>query len=106
MQKSMFLFAATLLAATLPTVANAGEMVEFAFKESELATAEKREMLLDRIEKVSLQYCDTGSAVAPRFAVERCAVDLKEQFIAAIGDADLALLAESEERSPFRTASR
>ena len=106
MQKSIVLIAATLAAAATPSVAATGTMVEFAFKKSELSTPAKREMLLDRIEETSMDYCDTGSAVATKSDMKRCAADLKEQFVAAIDDSELTLLAESEERSAFRTASR
>ncbi len=106
MQKSMILIAATFAAATTPAFATTGTVVEFAFKQSELSTPAKRDLLLDRIEETSLNYCDTGSPLATNAAIKRCAADLKEQFITAIDHDELTLLAESEARAPFRTASR
>ena len=106
MQKSIALFAVTLATAAMPVVANAGTVVEFAFKKSELSTPAKREMLLDRIEEASRAYCDDGSILATKDAEKRCAASLKKQFIAAIDDEQLTLLAESEERALIRTASR
>lgn len=99
------LIAATFLAVGIPHVALAGEKVDFAYNASELATAATREALLDRIEAVSFKSCRTSSRIAPRDAVERCAADLRDQFVKAIADDDLTLLAESSSRSEFRSAS-
>lgn len=106
MQKRIRLIAATVLAIAVPQVALAGEKVEFAYKASELATATSREALLDRIEAVSFKSCRTSSAIAPRDAVERCATDLRDQFVTAIADDDLTLLAQSGSKTGFRSASR
>lgn len=100
------MFTAALLATTMPNIANAGEVVEFAFRESELTTPAKRELLLTRIEKEAMQSCESGSAVAPKSAIKRCAADLMDQFVRAIDDPQLTLLAEPKSRALFRTASR
>lgn len=106
MQIRTKLIAATVLAIAVPHVALAGEKVDFAYNASELATAATREVLLDRIEAVSFKSCRTSSPIAPRDAVERCAVDLRDQFVKAIADDDLTLLAKSGSKTEFRSASR
>ena len=106
MTKSIPLFAAALLAATVPGVASAEVAVDFAFKKSELNTAESRESLLARIQKVSRQSCKSSSRILPKSAIKRCAADLSDQFVRAIDDPQLTLLAETGSAEPFRTAAR
>lgn len=106
MPSSKLLLAAGLLTVTAPFVANAGERVDFSFREGELATPATRELLLDRIEKASLQSCESASTLATEVATKRCADDLTEQFVRAIANDALSSLAESKARALYRTARR
>jgi len=97
------------VALSLPAIANARNtdvVVEFSFKESELATQASRALLLDRIEEHSKRSCETASAVATIVAVRRCAEDLTDQFVNAIGDEELSQLVEVGEVAPYHSASR
>jgi len=95
-----------LLAMVVPHVAFAGEIVHFSLREDELATPAKRELLLDRIEKVSVQSCKRGSVLATRASRSRCADDLTNQFVQAIDNDALTLLVEAQTGAVYRTAHR
>ncbi|MEP3052499.1 MAG: UrcA family protein [Erythrobacter sp.] len=106
MQKHFRYIAAIVVATAMPHVAHAGERVDFAYNAKELATAATRQALLERIETVSFRSCETSSAIAPRDAVDRCAADLRDQFVKAIADDNLTLLAKSGSKTAFQSASR
>lgn len=109
MRKPKILTVAVAVALSLPAIAsagNAGVVVEFSFKESELATSAAREVLLDRIEEHSKRSCENGSSLATIVAVRRCAEDLTNQFVQAIGDEELSQLAGGEEPEIYESASR
>lgn len=102
----VYLLTAISLAAGLPAGGNAREVVQFAFKESELSTSAKRELLLVRIEEETLQSCRSGSPGASARMVHSCASDLRDQFVEAIANPELTLLAETKTTAPLRTARR
>ncbi|RIV75393.1 UrcA family protein [Pelagerythrobacter aerophilus] len=106
MPSSKTLLAVGLLAVTAPFVANAGERVDFSFREGELATPAARQLLLERIERASLQSCGSASALVTEVATKRCADDLTDQFVRAIANEALSSLAESKARAAYRTARR
>jgi UrcA family protein len=106
MLSSKVLLATAFLAMIAPHVANAGEVVKFSFRENELATPDKRELLLDRIEKASAQSCESASPLVPEVSKKRCADDLAGQFVRAIDNNALTLLAESQASATYRTARR
>ena len=105
MQKLFKLIVATVLVTSTPHAAFANEKVDFIYKPSELTSAVKRSQLLERIESVSYKSCKTSSRIAPEEAVERCARDLRDQFVKAIADENLTQLVQSGSRTPFRSAS-
>lgn len=106
MKVSKSLIAGAFISLAAPAMASGGEMVTFSFMKSELETSDSRQLLLDRITAHSMRACDTGTIFATPDAVRRCADDLREQFIKAIDDDALSLLARSEEKVQFRTARR
>lgn len=106
MPSSKVLLVAGLLAVSASSAANARERVDFSFREDELATPAARELLLARIEGTSVQSCDRASILATKAAKQYCADDLTEQFVNAIANDALSLLAESKARAAFRTARR
>ena len=105
MQRLLKLIVATVIVTSAPHAAYADEKVDFGYKPSELTSPIKRSQLLERIEKVSYKSCKTSSRVAPEEAVERCARDLRDQFVKAIADENLTQLVQSGSRMPFRYAS-
>ncbi len=105
MQKLLKLIVAAVIVTSTPHVALAKEKVDFVYKPSELTNANKRSQLLERIENVSYKSCKTSSRLAPEESVERCARDLRDQFVKAIADENLTLLVQSDSRTPFRSAS-
>lgn len=106
MRLSKLLFAPVICALSTAHIANAGEAVDFAFKESELSTQERRELLLDRIQSFSTQSCSSVSVLVTRYAAERCATDLKQQLVNAIDNDALTMLAEARAEKTYRSASR
>ena len=89
----------------VPAPAIAGERVEFAYKASELSTPALRAELFKRIELVARQSCRSTSSLAPREWISSCTEGLKEQFVQAIDDEELTLLAAASQPA-YRTASR
>lgn len=95
--------AMTLGLAVLPATAHA-EVVEFAFKASELATDTTRKALLERIEARAKEACRFGDPFSTRKARKRCAENLTVQFVAAIDDEALTVLANGKNPALIRTA--
>ncbi|MEL6529092.1 MAG: UrcA family protein [Pseudomonadota bacterium] len=85
-------------------VASAGEVVEFTLKKSELSTPEQREVLLDRIERVSAESCHSSSDLVTRTAIKACTEDLASQFVKNIDDDSLTMLAQKRESTVYRSA--
>jgi len=106
MPSSKIFLAAGLLSVTAPFAANAGERVDFSFREEELATSATRELLLARIEKTAAQSCESASTLATKVATQRCADDLTAQFVRAIANGALSSLADAKVRTAYRTAGR
>jgi UrcA family protein len=96
MQKAKTLLAATFIIVATPQLANASAVAEFQFKKSELATAEQRNLLIDRIERSSEQTCEKASRLMTKSAVDSCAADLVAKFVEAIGDDSLIQLTTSQ----------
>ena len=91
---------------SVPQVAHAGEVVEFALTKSELSTSENREALLDRMTKFAIKRCKDGSVFAGKPAIRKCAKDLTSQFVKEIDHEALTLLVEMRARDRFRSARR
>lgn len=106
MQKSKILLIATACVLATPGSGYAHEAVLFSFTKGELATSDTRELLLERIEKHSRKSCKKGSSLATIEAVKRCTKDLKQQFVRAIDDDALTLLASTDGQRRVRTARR
>lgn len=92
---ALFLAAPILASLAVPAAASA-KVVEFRYTPSELSSQEARMGLLERIERESVRACKQVSAIAPKNAKKRCAANLTEQFVEAIGDDMLTQLAKRE----------
>lgn len=90
-------------AVAMPMSAQA-ETLEFAFKASELESPVTRAALLDRIEQRSLDACRGSSFVYTMRQRNACADDLVQQFVAAIGNAELTALALGEPSRNYRAS--
>lgn len=106
MRLSKTLIVPAVLALAAPQVANAGEVVQFSLKQSELSTPEARALLLDRMTKFTTRSCRDSAAFAPRDAVARCAEDLTAQFVQAIDHDELTVLLNAQDSETYRSASR
>jgi UrcA family protein len=106
MKLSKTLIFPVVLALAAPQIASAGQVVEFSLKKGELSTPEARELLLERMTNFTVKNCRDSSAVATKDAVASCAADLRAQFVRAIDHEALTLLAETQGRKIYRSASR
>ncbi len=106
MQHSKLSIVLVLLAFAAPQVASAGEVVEFALKESELSSPEKREVLLKRMTMFAAKSCDDGSVFATKDAIAACTKDLTTQFVKKVDHDALSKLAKTRASEPYRSASR
>ncbi len=96
-------FVATL---ALPASAEEGVRVFFKYEPEELTTSDKRHALLERIKLTSKRYCATGSIWASAKSKELCKADLVDQFVVAIDDEELTVLAATSESKKYRAAQR
>lgn len=94
-------FLATL---AVPAGATDGQTVYFKYQPDELTTAEKRHALLERIRQTSKLSCASAQDRASNRLTEYCTADLVDQFVRAIGDEELTVLATSTESKKYRTA--
>lgn len=106
MKKLSSLIALSAAVAVIPSVSHAAEIVEFGYKASELSTPASQAALLERIELYSKKACRRDSPFATISAVKDCTADLKSQFVEAIGDPELQMLAEQESEVLVRTARK
>ena len=90
----------SLAIASVPVSARTGEVVDFTYKEKELATEKSRAALLKRMKATTIAAC-AGKKARAYINSKQCAQDLEQQFIAAISHPQLIAQYEGK---PIRLA--
>lgn len=95
------IFAAAALGAS--GVIPAEDRVAFTYSRAELASSSGIAALHERLSDAAMKACEetVATGMKDRTALKRCAADIADQFVDAIGDERLAAVHEGQQRYAF-----